>query len=142
VYEQGVQTDFIKTMILPDGCYSMTIRLAYNLKDMVMPQKVERILHELKKGLVEIYSDQLQAVYLFGSFARGEGRLPDSDIDVMIVLNGEFDYREVQNRSVEFIANLCLENDVVISWFFVSDSEYIQSRMPFMLNVRDDAVMI
>ena len=107
-----------------------------------MPGNIKRILRELKKGLVKIYVDQLNAVYLFGSFARGEGHLPDSDIDVMIVLNGEFDRREVNKRCSEFIADLCLENDVVISWFFASDSEYAQSKMPFMLNVRDDAVLI
>jgi predicted nucleotidyltransferase len=107
-----------------------------------MPAKIRKILRQLKKGLVKIYGDQLNAVYLFGSFARGEGRLPDSDIDVMIVLNGEFNHREVVKRSSDFIASLCLENDVVISWFFASNSEYTQSKMPFMLNVRDDAVAI
>ena len=107
-----------------------------------MPKNIKKILRELKKGLIEIYGDQLKAVYLFGSFARGEGRLPDSDIDVMIVLNGEFNRREVEKRSSDFIASLCLENDVVISWFFVSDTEYNQSKMPFILNVRDDAVAI
>jgi predicted nucleotidyltransferase len=35
-----------------------------------MPNNIKRILRELKKGLVEIYGDQLKAVYLFGSFAR------------------------------------------------------------------------
>jgi predicted nucleotidyltransferase len=54
-----------------------------------MPDNIKKILRELKKGLVQIYGDQLNAVYLFGSFARGEGKLPDSDIDVMIVLNGK-----------------------------------------------------
>jgi predicted nucleotidyltransferase len=107
-----------------------------------MPSKIKRILSELKKGLVEIYGDQLNGVYLFGSFARGEGRLPDSDIDVMIVLNGEFNHGEIVKRSSDFVARLCLENDVVISWFFASDSEYAQSKMPFILNVRDDAVAV
>ena len=107
-----------------------------------MPVNIKKILRQLKKGLVKIYGDQLNAVYLFGSFARGEGRLPDSDIDVMIVLNGEFNHREINKRSSEFIADLCLENDVVISWFFASNSEYAQSQMPFMLNVRDDAILI
>ena len=107
-----------------------------------MSSHIKKILRELKKGLVEIYGDRLKAVYLFGSFARGEGRLPDSDIDVMIVLKGEFDRREEDQRSSDFIASLCLENDVVVSWFFASDTEYSQSKMPFMLNVRDDAVAI
>ena len=107
-----------------------------------MPRNIRKILRELKQGLVNIFGDQLNAVYLFGSFARGEGKLPDSDIDVMIVMNGEFNYRETENRSSEFITSLCLEHDVVISWFFVTEAHYQESRMPFMLNVKDDAVAV
>jgi uncharacterized protein len=108
-----------------------------------MPSTIKKILRELKRGLVEIYGDQLKAVYLFGSFARGEGRLPDSDIDVMIVLNGEFDYREVQKRSIDFVASLCLKYyDVVITRKFASDKEYTESKMPLFLNMRNDAVAI
>ncbi|MEP6895483.1 MAG: nucleotidyltransferase domain-containing protein [Chloroflexota bacterium] len=99
-------------------------------------------MRDLKKGLVEIYGDQLKDVYLFGSFARGEGKLPDSDIDVMIVMNGEFNHREVEIRSGDFLAALCLEYDVLISWFFASNTKYAQSRMPFMMNVRKDAVTL
>jgi predicted nucleotidyltransferase len=107
-----------------------------------MPNNIRKILRELKKGLVNIYGDQLKAVYLFGSFARGEGKLPDSDIDVMIVMNGEFNYSEIEKRSSEFITSLCLEHDVIISWFFVTESHYQQSKMPFILNVRDEAVAV
>ncbi len=99
-------------------------------------------MRELKKGLITIYGDQLKAVYLFGSFARGEGKLPDSDIDVMIVMNGEFNYSEIEKHSSEFITSLCLEHDVVISWFFVTESHYQQSKMPFILNVKDEAVAV
>lgn len=107
-----------------------------------MSDKIKKILHELKKGLVEIYGDQLKAVYLFGSFARGEGRLPDSDIDVMVVLNGEFNRSEVSKRSSEFVAALCLKHEVIIICHFVTDRRYMESKMPFMLNVRRDAVAL
>ncbi len=107
-----------------------------------MSDKIKKILDELKKGLVEIYGDQLNAVYLFGSFARGEGRLPDSDIDVMVVLNGEFNYREVENRSIGFVSSLCLEYDVIIICHFVSAQRFEESKFPFMLNVRKDAVAV
>lgn len=40
---------------------------------------------ELKAGLVRIYGDRLKAVYLYGSYARGDYR-PGSDVDVMILL--------------------------------------------------------
>jgi predicted nucleotidyltransferase len=107
-----------------------------------MPRNIRKILRELKKGLVEIYGDQLKAVYLFGSFARGEGHLPDSDIDVMIVLKGEFDHREVSKRSSEFVASLSLQNDVVISRKFASESVYASSKMPLYINVRKEGVAV
>lgn len=107
-----------------------------------MPNNIRKILRELKKGLVEIYGEQLKAVYLFGSFARGEGKLPDSDIDVMIVLKGEFKYWETSKLSSEFIAALCLKNDVVISRKFASDKEYAHSKMPLFINVRNEGLAV
>lgn len=107
-----------------------------------MPQNIKKILRELKKGLTVIYGDQLKAVYLFGSFARGEGRLPDSDIDVMIVLKNEFDYWKEDRRSSDLVAALSLEHDVLISTKLVSEKKYIESRMPLYINVRKEGVPV
>lgn len=107
-----------------------------------MPTNIKKILRELKKGLTEIYGSQLKAVYLFGSFARGEGKLPDSDIDVMVVLKGEFDYWEMDKRSSELVANLSLENDVVISTKLASETRYAESKMPLYINVRKEGVLV
>ena len=107
-----------------------------------MPRNVKKILRELKKGLTEIYGDQLKSVILFGSFARGEGHLPDSDIDVLVVLKGEFDYWEQDKRSSELVANLSLENDVVISTKLASETKYAESKMPLYINVRKEGVAI
>jgi len=107
-----------------------------------MSRNIKKILRELKKGLVAIYGDQLKAMILFGSYARGDAHPPDSDIDVMLVLKGDFEYGEVQKRSSEFVASLCLENDVVISRVFVTEAEYAQSKMPLMLNIRKEGVTV
>ncbi len=107
-----------------------------------MPRNIRTILRKLKKGLTEIYGEQLKAVILFGSFARGEGRLPDSDIDVMIVLKGEFKYWETDRRSSEFVANLSLENDVVISTKLVSEKKYTESNWPLYINIRREGVTV
>jgi predicted nucleotidyltransferase len=111
-------------------------------KATLIPRKIKKILRELKKGLVEIYGDQLRAVYLFGSFARGEGKLPNSDIDVMVVLNGEFNYWEQDKRSSELVASLSLENDVLISTKLVAETKYAESKMPLYINVRREGVPI
>ncbi len=107
-----------------------------------MPLEIKKLLRKLKKGMAEVFGSQLKAIYLFGSYARGEARPPDSDIDVMIVLNGEFDYWEVEKRSSELVASLCLENEVVISRVFVSDTEYAHSKMPLLINVRQDGTAV
>ncbi len=107
-----------------------------------VPLRIRKLMKELKEGLVRIYGDRLKGVYLFGSYARGEAHPPDSDIDVMLVLKGEFKYGEMQKRSSEFVASLCLEHDVVISRVFVSENEYAQSKMPLMLNVRKEGVVV
>ena len=111
-------------------------------KAALIPRKIKKILRELKKGLVEIYGDQLKAVYLFGSFARGEGKLPDSDIDVMIVLKGEFNYWEQDKRSSELVADLSLENDVLISSMLTSEIKYSESKWPLYINIRKEGVLV
>ena len=107
-----------------------------------MADNIKKILSELKKGLVEIYGDQLKAVYLYGSYARGDAHPPDSDIDVMIVLKGEFDYWEMDRRSSELVAALSLENDVLISTKLVSERKYSSSGMPLYINVRKEGIAV
>ena len=107
-----------------------------------MSTRLKKILHELKKGLITIYGDQLKAVYLYGSFARGEGRLPNSDIDVMVVLKGQFNYWEIDKLSAELVADLSLENDVVISTRFASETRFAESKMPLYINARKEGVLV
>ena len=107
-----------------------------------MPPQIKVLLRQMKKGLAEIYGSQLNSIYLFGSYARGEAHPTDSDIDVMIVLNGEFNYWEVEKRSSELVASLCLANEVVISRVFVSDMEYTHSKMPLLVNVRQEGIAV
>lgn len=107
-----------------------------------MPRNIKSILRKLKKGLTEIYGDQLKSVILFGSYARGDARPPDSDIDVMIVLKGEFNYWEMYKRSSEFVAALSLEHDVLISIKPVSEIKYNESKMPLYINVRKEGMPI
>ncbi|MBI5838887.1 MAG: nucleotidyltransferase domain-containing protein [Chloroflexi bacterium] len=106
-----------------------------------MPVRIKKLLKELKQGLVNIYGEQLKAVYLYGSYARGEAR-PDSDIDVLMVLKDKFNYIEMLKRSDDFAASFCLDNDVVISRAFVSVKEYEEKQTPFLINVRRDGVAV
>ena len=61
--------------------------------------RLDQILREFREGFEQIYGPRLVRVVLFGSQARDEAE-PDSDIDVMLVLEGAVDpHREIQRLS-------------------------------------------
>jgi len=102
-------------------------------------EKLSEILDTLRSGLADLLGDQLEAVYLYGSHARGEAT-SDSDIDVVIVIQDDFDYGEMLDRTINLVADLSLEHDVVISRAFISKERFENEMSPFLMNVRREAV--
>jgi uncharacterized protein len=64
-------------------------------------KQLSNLLIELKASLVNLYGDRLFSLILFGSQARGEAT-PDSDIDVMAVLNDPVNVAEEIYRMSEY----------------------------------------
>ena len=104
-------------------------------------EKLTRILYDLRTGLVQRLGDRLEAVYLYGSRARGDAQ-PDSDIDVLVVLRGEFYYFKTLDQISDLAWTLSLENDVVIAQVLVSEEKYCLNDTPFLMNVHREAVRI
>lgn len=99
------------------------------------------ILAELRREFHQILGNQFGGMYLYGSQARGDAQT-GSDIDVLTVVQGQFDYPELLSKTSEIVAQLSLENDVVISRAFVSQERFDREQSPFLLNVRREAVAI
>jgi uncharacterized protein len=94
---------------------------------------------ELKEGLVHIYGDRLNGVYLYGSYARGDYR-QGSDVDVMILLRDYEDYFEELRRSTELASDLSLEYDVTVSRLIIKEIQWRESVMPVVRNIHRDGV--
>ena len=99
------------------------------------------ILAALRREFAQILGGQFIGLYLYGSQARGDAHA-GSDIDVLAVIQGDFDYPELLTKTSAVVARLSLENDVVISRAFVSKARFEREQSPFLLNIRREAVAI
>ena len=106
-----------------------------------MDAKVAVVVDKLGTQLRSIYRDRLVRLVLFGSQARGDAD-PDSDIDVLIVLDGKVNPGEEILRTGETISTLSLKHNVVISRTFVSKEGFLAEQSSLLLNVRSEGVSV
>ena len=94
---------------------------------------------ELKAGLVRIYGDKLKAVYLYGSYARGDYR-QGSDVDVMILLSDYTDYWKEWRRSSDYVSEVSLEYDVTVSCIIFKEIQWKQADKPVLYNIHREGL--
>ena len=104
-----------------------------------MDRDIAMLLSELEAGLKAMYSTRLQGVYLFGSHARGDAD-PESDADVLVVLDRIDRYGTEVERTGPMISELSLKYGVSVSRSFVSEQDWLSGESPFLTNVREEAI--
>lgn len=101
------------------------------------------ILARLKKELEALYGARLKRALLYGSRARGDHQ-PDSDYDVLVVLEGSVEYWPEIHRLSDLSTKLTWDtvktpNPVVASFKAVTEGD-IAARTGFMHNVRREMI--
>jgi uncharacterized protein len=104
-----------------------------------VPARIRQLMKELRVGLSRIYGDGLKVIYLYGSYARGEAQ-PDSDIDVMIVLNNYESYGREIDRTGELVSELSLKYGISISRVMMKEMQWKNSDTPLLRNIRAHGV--
>ncbi|GAB4458502.1 MAG: nucleotidyltransferase domain-containing protein [Anaerolineales bacterium] len=104
-----------------------------------VPVRIRKLMEELKDGLQRIYGDKLKAVYLYGSYARGDYRR-GSDVDVMILLQDYRNYWKEYLRASDYISDLSLKYDVTVSYILIRELQWKESAKPLLRNIRREGL--
>ena len=97
------------------------------------------IARSMRNGLKEVYRGRLRGVFLYGSRARGE-QGPDSDADILIVLDHLGPLGEELERTSELASDLTLDTGVIVSRAFASEADWRSGTKPFLVGARADAL--
>ncbi len=98
-----------------------------------------RLISECKKELGDLYGSRLKAVYLYGSYARGEAE-EGSDIDVAVVLDDFQSYWEEVKRTGPVMSKISLQYEVSVSLFRIREREWRERHSPILDNIRQTAL--
>jgi predicted nucleotidyltransferase len=106
----------------------MVTQLADAMAPASLTDDERRMVEHLVERLREVLGEDLHAIWLYGSRARGEKPHPESDIDLMVIADGG-DSRYGM-RAVELVHEVAAAVGVSPVWYsmFVSDPEWLRGR--------------
>ena len=100
---------------------------------------IKDILKEFKNRITRLYGERLKNVILYGSWAQGDAT-EDSDIDVVVVLEGNVTPGEEIDRMSDVITDLNLEYGELLAVYPVSERDYSDINSPLLINVRKEGI--
>ena len=117
------------------------------LADTSLSEQERRVLERLALLLEEAYGPDLEAVWLYGSRARGEPRREESDVDVLVIVSGG-DEAELRRRVFDLKYEAAKAEDAEAAFFsvVVATPEWLAGRREidafFILEVDRDKVVL
>ncbi|MDO8137600.1 MAG: nucleotidyltransferase domain-containing protein [Candidatus Brocadiales bacterium] len=104
-------------------------------------KKIKGILKELKVEIKNLYGEGLKNIILYGSWARDEAT-EDSDIDLLVVLEGDVQPGKEIDRMIDIITDINLKYGVLIAVYPISERDYLTLKSPLLMNVRREGVPV
>jgi predicted nucleotidyltransferase len=102
-----------------------------------IPANLESLLSDLRSELDDLYGDRLLQLVLYGSQVRGEVH-PESDVDVLVVLNGPVEPGEEIRRMGPVRTRVGLRHEQSVSLLPVSKTDYENRTSAWLQNVREE----
>ena len=103
---------------------------------------IQQVAGELKKGLQDLYGDELEDLILFGSYARGDYH-EESDVDFAFVLKKTraSDYAEIK-KTAGIAVSLGMKYNLILSTLPVSKDKVRTSMEGIYQNIRREGIVI
>lgn len=98
------------------------------------------LLTEIRQRLLKAHGQRLRGVVLYGSEVRGEAR-PDSDIDLLVLLDGPIDYSRDLRTNINALYDLVLALERPISAKPVDIAAYETAAYPLYRNAKAQGVI-
>ena len=97
---------------------------------------------DLTQGVVDLFSDSILAIILYGSVARNDNT-DESDIDIVIIIKNEMD-DATREKFMQWSAELDLRYDKVFSIIDIQEKnmEKWGSVLPFYQNVQKEGIVL
>ncbi len=106
-----------------------------------MSANVKKLLKQLKIGLTRVYGEKLDALYLYGSFARGDN-VDGSDLDVVVILK-DFERRAAEiRRTSDLVGDLSLDYEITVSPLFMRETEWKTNKFALLRNIKAEGVVV
>jgi len=102
---------------------------------------VQPLLERVKAHLKQCFGDGIEAVLLYGSYARGSAT-SDSDVDLLILTNDSLSPREVRKSLSNLLYDILLEEGELVSVLVIRNSLYNSQSSPFLLQVHKEAISV
>ena len=97
------------------------------------------IFEKCKKILQDYYGSQFQGLFLYGSVARNQ-ITPMSDIDMLVLLRGHFDYFKELQRITGLLYPIQLESEQLISVKPAPEDEFEIGSIQLYRNAKREGV--
>ena len=102
----------------------------------------QAIWEELAEGMANILGDKLEAVILYGSYARGT-QDAESDIDIALILRGK-SHRNTADHLQDFLTDMDIKHGKLFSVVDIDADRFVrlQNVLPFYRNIQTEGVVL
>ena len=101
----------------------------------------DELLKRIKATLQEAFGPRLRGVILYGSEARGTAE-PDSDIDLLVLLEGPVDYWAEVEKCIHVLYPLVLDLERPIDATPADAHDYEADRWPLYREVKREGILV